>query len=90
MLTKGGTISQIANEQSSPQGETQLSKVHVQPLETLNDEQWQEAMKINMKMLNELELDPINGSCFWINDFVEKGLMENHQRFGFCACSDMF
>ncbi len=70
ILTKGGYISKIAAEQLPPT-EQLPSKINILQVESLDEEKWQKAMRINMELLNELELDPVNGSCFWINEFVE-------------------
>jgi hypothetical protein len=71
MMTMGGSVNQIANKQVEERKES--LPTNLAPTKSLNEEQWQEAMKINLGILHDLELDPIDGTCFWINDFVEKG-----------------
>jgi hypothetical protein len=63
MLSNGGTIGSIQKEQQAVTVNKELS-----------DEEWKVKMKANMDILNQLEIDPEEGTIFGIQDILDKGV----------------
>jgi hypothetical protein len=65
MMTKGGTISSIVQEQVLAGRDIYEG--------LLTDEEWSSGMKINLEILTGLIIDERNGTCFWIQELVNQG-----------------
>lgn len=70
LLTKGGTVSSIADFQSVNLKKKSEDSVFVSQIP---DDVWKEKMITNMQILNSLELDAVHGSLYGVQELLDAG-----------------